>query len=101
MRTSDHGTRFREASSVPEVTEKQAYEVMRTYEEFELRRYAMHVVAEVVVRGTFEDAGNTAFRTLFGYIGGQNRSASKVAMTAPVIQRDPQQLIIVEFFVGH
>ena len=78
------------------MTEKQAYEVVRTYEEFELRRYAPHVVAEVVVRGTFEDAGNTAFRTLFGYISGQNRSASKVAMTAPVIQRDPQQIPMTE-----
>ena len=67
-----------------------------TNEEFELRRYAPHVVAEVVVRGTFEDTGNTAFRTLFGYISGQNRSASKVTMTAPVIQPEPQQIPMTE-----
>lgn len=83
------------------MTEQQAYDVVRTYEEFELRRYAPYVVAEVVVRGTFEDAGNTAFRTLLGYISGQNRSVSKMAMTAPVIQRhlrqrDPQQLPLTE-----
>jgi hypothetical protein len=78
------------------VTEKQAYEVVRTYEDFELRRYAPHVVAEVVVRAPFEEAGNTAFRTLLGYISGQNRSASKVAMTAPVIQREPQTIAMTE-----
>ena len=74
------------------MTEQQAYEVVRTYEDFELRRYAPHVVAEVVVRGAFEDAGNTAFRTLFRYISGTNASGTKVAMTAPVIQRDAEQM---------
>jgi hypothetical protein len=72
------------------VTEKQVYEVVRTYSEFELRRYPSHVVAEVVVRASFEDAGNAAFRMLAGYIGGQNRSASTIAMTAPVVQRKPE-----------
>ncbi|MDQ2758742.1 MAG: heme-binding protein [Actinomycetota bacterium] len=74
------------------MTEEQAYDIVQTFEEFELRRYAPHVVAEVVVRGEFEDAGNMAFRTLFGYISGQNRSGSKVAMTSPVIQREPEQI---------
>jgi hypothetical protein len=74
------------------VTEELAYEVVRSYEEFELRRYVPHVVAEVVVTGSFEEAGNRAFRTLFGYISGQNRSASKVAMTAPVTQHDAQRV---------
>lgn len=74
------------------MTEQQAYEVVRTYEGFELRRYAPHVVAEVVVRGPFEDAGNIAFGALFGYISGKNMSATKVAMTAPVIQRDAERI---------
>jgi hypothetical protein len=78
------------------VTEKQAYEVVRTYDDFELRRCAPHVVAEVLVQAAFEDAGNAAFRTLVGYIGGQNRSASKVAMTAPVIQRRPEKIAMTE-----
>jgi hypothetical protein len=78
------------------VTEKQAYEVVRIYDEFELRRYAPHVVAEVVVRAPFEEAGSIAFRILLGYISGQNRSASKVAMTAPVIQREPRKIPMAE-----
>jgi hypothetical protein len=78
------------------VTEKQAYEVVQAYAGFELRRYAPHLVAEVVVRAPFEEAGNAAFRTLLGYISGQNRSATKVAMTAPVLQQEHQRIPMTE-----
>lgn len=53
---------------------------------FELRDYAPHVVAETVVGGEFEQAGNRAFAALFRYISGENRSRSRLAMTAPVSQ---------------
>jgi hypothetical protein len=69
------------------VTEQQRYDVVRTEPAFELRRYPPHLVAEVEVDGTFESAGNTAFRPLVGYIGGRNESSTGMAMTAPVIQR--------------
>ena len=72
--------------SVEFMTEQQPYEVVERYPGFELRRYPAHVVAEVSVRGSFESAGNRAFSALFGYITGQNRSASSIAMTAPVVQ---------------
>jgi SOUL heme-binding protein len=68
------------------VTEEQAFDVVRRYVGFELRRYPSHVVAEVTVRLPFEQAGNKAFGSLFGYISGRNRSQTKVAMTAPVVQ---------------
>jgi hypothetical protein len=68
------------------VTEQQPYEVIRSYPTFELRRYPPHLVAEVSVHASFEEAGNRAFRSLFGYITGQNTSARSVAMTAPVVQ---------------
>ena len=68
------------------MTEQQPYEVVQSYPTFELRRYPAHMVAEVSVQGPFEDAGNRAFRPLFGYITGQNESARSVAMTAPVVQ---------------
>ncbi|GGK67881.1 SOUL family heme-binding protein [Ornithinimicrobium pekingense] len=74
------------------MTEKQVYEVVRSSPDFELRRYPSHVVAEVVVTAPFEDAGNVAFRTLAGYIGGQNRAARRIAMTAPVVQQEAQQI---------
>ena len=68
------------------MTEEQPFEVVRSYDGFELRRYPSHVVAEVTVDQVFEQAGNTAFRYLFGYITGQNRSRTSVAMTAPVVR---------------
>ena len=68
------------------MTEQQPYDVVRVFDGFELRRYAQHAVAEVVVDGRFEDAGNRAFRYLFRYFSGENEPAEKVAMTAPVIQ---------------
>ncbi|WP_306816797.1 MULTISPECIES: SOUL family heme-binding protein [Microbacterium] len=68
------------------MTEQQPYDVVRAFDGFELRRYPQHAVAEVMVDGRFEDAGNRAFRYLFSYISGENEPAAKVAMTAPVIQ---------------
>ena len=68
------------------MTEEQPFDVVRRYDGFDLRRYPSHVVAEVTVRLPFEQAGNKAFGSLFGYISGRNRSQTKVAMTAPVVQ---------------
>jgi len=68
------------------MTEEQPFEVVRSYDGFELRRYPAHVVAEVTVNLPFEEAGSAAFRYLFAYISGQNRSRTSVAMTAPVVQ---------------
>ena len=68
------------------VTEQQPYDLVQSYENFEVRRYPEHLLAEVVVRGAFDEAGNRAFRYLFAYISGENVSRTKVAMTAPVVQ---------------
>ncbi len=70
------------------MTEQQPYEVVRRDGAFEVRHYPEHLVAEVVISAAFEDAGNRAFRYLFGYISGENRSRAKVAMTAPVVQAE-------------
>lgn len=68
------------------MTEQQPYEVLEHFNGCELRRYPAHVVAEVTVQGTFDSAGNQAFRPLFRYISGENSSSRSVAMTAPVVQ---------------
>ena len=68
------------------MTEQQPYEVLERFDGFELRRYPPHLVAEVELDGSFEDAGNGAFRRLFAYITGQNEAQRSVAMTAPVVQ---------------
>ena len=76
------------------MTEQQPFELVRRYPDFELRRYPLHVVAEVQVNATFDRAGNAAFRRLFNYISGNNTARQPVAMTAPVVQGfgPPQKL---------
>ncbi len=68
------------------MTAQQPYEVLRGYDTFEVRHYPEHLLAEVIIEGTFEDAGNRAFRYLFSYISGKNHARQAVAMTAPVVQ---------------
>jgi hypothetical protein len=66
--------------------EQPPYELRGSYEGFELRKYKPYIVAETVVTGDFETAGNEAFRILAGYINGNNRRNEEMAMTAPVNQ---------------
>jgi hypothetical protein len=67
--------------------EEPKYEVVKTYPDFELRRYAPYLVAETEVTGDFDEVGNSAFRILAAYIFGENRAQEKMEMTAPVNQR--------------
>ena len=67
--------------------EEPSYQVIDTHEDFEVRRYEPYLVAEVDVNGGFDDAGNSAFRILAGYIFGDNKAAAKMEMTAPVETR--------------
>ena len=66
--------------------EEPRYEVIRQFDNVELRQYAPYVVAEVVLDATAEDAGSRAFPILAGYIFGKNKGDKKFAMTAPVTQ---------------
>lgn len=78
------------------MTEQQPFELVQRYPGFELRRYPAHVLAEVVVRATFDRAGNAAFRPLFHYISGNNAPRKALAMTAPVVQGvGPSQKLVM------
>jgi hypothetical protein len=74
-------------------TEEASYKVIKSGDSFEIRDYAPLVLAEVIVDGDLEGAGNKAFRTLFRYISGDNRSRDKIAMTAPVTQEQKGEKI--------
>ena len=65
--------------------EEAGYDVIRADDNYELRLYQPMVIAETYVEGDFNEAGDRAFRRLFGYISSDNASSSKIAMTAPVI----------------
>lgn len=67
--------------------EETQYRLISKTNNFEIREYPTYIVAETDVDGKLEDAGNKAFKKLFGYISGKNRSREKIAMTAPVKQK--------------
>jgi hypothetical protein len=49
-------------------TEEAPYKVLKADDIFEVREYAPHILAEIVVDGDLEGAGSKAFRRLFRYI---------------------------------
>ena len=55
-------------------------------EQFELRVYDAHILAQVLVDGKFSSAGNKAFNRLFKYITGNNIAQQSLEMTKPVTQ---------------
>lgn len=67
-------------------TEAPAYRVIEApAEALEVRRYGPRVAAEAsVAADDVEEGRDGAFRLLFDYISGANRSAARIAMTAPV-----------------
>ena len=80
--------------------EEAKYEVVKQEDKFEIREYAPHILAETVVAGSLEDAGSMAFKRLFRYISGDNRSGDKVEMTAPVSQAPAGEKIEMTAPVG-
>jgi hypothetical protein len=73
-------------SPMASAIEEPKYTVVRQYGGFEIREYAPYLVAEGVVPGPAEEAGNQGFRILASYIFGKNRGERKISMTAPVAQ---------------
>lgn len=67
--------RYLQDRKTPQVT----YNTVSRVDGVEIRQYPATVIVE-----TTAPSENEAFRRLFGYISGQNRSASEISMTAPV-----------------
>jgi hypothetical protein len=65
------------------MTQEAPYEVMRTVDGVELRRYPELLLATV---SGMED--NSSFGILFDYITGNNLKRSKLSMTAPVVSSE-------------
>jgi hypothetical protein len=64
--------------------EQPKFDVVERIEAVEIRRYPPHVVAQTLVTGDFDSAGNLGFRRLAGYIFGGNSEDLDISMTAPV-----------------
>ena len=67
------------------MTKRQEFRVIESYPGFELREYLPCVIAEVKVSAHYSSASSAAFGSLFNYISKGNKTAQKIAMTAPVI----------------
>jgi hypothetical protein len=80
--------------------EEAKYEVVKKDNNFEIRDYAPHVLAETIVEGDFEEAGNIAFKKLFRYISGDNKLRVEISMTAPVSQEARREKIKMTAPVG-
>lgn len=70
--------------------EEPPFEVIHVTDEYEIRRYAPYIVAEVDVAGDMGDSGNRAFRILADFIFGNNEPGHKMQMTAPVVSDAPR-----------
>lgn len=71
-------------SSRVETTE---YTVIEKKNEYEIRLYPAHIVAQTTVTGSYRDALNQGFRIVAGYIFGGNIKKERIAMTAPVVEK--------------
>ena len=80
---------FTACSSVEEVN----YKVISKDNSYEIREYQEYIVAEIKVQGSLEEAGDKAFRPLYKYISGANKSREEIAMTAPVTQKPQSEKI--------
>lgn len=80
--------------------EEAKYDVVKKDNTFEIRHYAPHILAEIIVEGSLEDTGSKAFNRLFRYISGDNRSRVKVDMTTPVSQQSVGEKINMTAPVG-
>jgi len=65
-----------------------SYSLIRQEGAFELRDYPTLIVAKTTVRGDYDAMGDVAFRRLFKYISGDNVAQKKIAMTAPVLEKE-------------
>lgn len=73
--------------------EEPPFTVESKNEIYEIRNYQKILVAETEIDAAFDKAGNKAFKILADYIFGNNKSKSKIAMTAPVTQQAASEKI--------
>ena len=68
------------------------YLVLKKWGNFEIRQYEPRVIAQTTIQNDFEQAIKEGFNLLAAYIFGQNATKTKIAMTAPVEQREEKKI---------
>jgi hypothetical protein len=72
--------------TVTQAIEEPDYAVVRMLGDVEVRFYASYVVAQVLVAGPEDIAGDQGFPILADYIFGRNKGEKTLAMTVPITQ---------------
>lgn len=68
------------------------YQVNDKESSFEIRQYPPLKVAEVTLTGERKSAISDGFKILGSYLFGNNNTSQRIAMTAPVIQQNSEEL---------
>jgi hypothetical protein len=69
------------------------YRIIEQKKDYEIREYGSYVVAEVEIKGGYEDALNRGFNVLASYIFGNNLKKEEMEMTTPVTSEPKPQKI--------
>jgi len=68
-----------------EKTEQHKYQVLKTYDNFEVRKYEPAIFSSVKLgKRNYRESSGMGFRILAGYIFGGNAKEESIAMTSPV-----------------
>ncbi|HPU54014.1 MAG TPA: heme-binding protein [Burkholderiaceae bacterium] len=73
------------AAIVPRIVEEPPFIVLRTEDEFEVRRYEPHVLAEAALPGPADYAADAGFHLLNEYLAGRNTSRRRFGTHSPLI----------------
>lgn len=65
--------------------EQAEYTVTKKTDDYEIRQYPAHIVAQTTVQGSYGEAMNSGFSIVAGYIFGGNTKKENIAMTTPVV----------------
>lgn len=65
--------------------EQAEYTVVRKMNDYEIREYPAHIVAQTTVKGSYGASMGSGFSIVAGYIFGGNTKKESIAMTAPVV----------------
>jgi hypothetical protein len=75
-------------SKITSKTESHAYEVIKVYDQIEIRKYQPALFSGVKLASkSYKETSSMGFRVLAGYIFGNNNRNQKIAMTTPVVMQ--------------
>ena len=72
--------------------EEPKYTLVSKEDGYEIRDYESYIIAETTVSGSYRDSLGKGFQNIADYIFGNNTKSQKIAMTAPVIESESQDL---------